>query len=123
MAFRNFIGGEWVASASGATFETRNPANIDEVVGVYQKSDAADTRQAIEAAQKAQPAWAAIQAPKRGEILHRAAGGYTDEAIAWRNWLLRLFGATVHRVAPEESAPSGSPARSPARRSPAVASP
>jgi acyl-CoA reductase-like NAD-dependent aldehyde dehydrogenase len=74
MTFRNFIGGEWVACAGGATFETRNPANIDEVVGVYQKSDAADTRQAIEAAQKAQTAWAAIPAPKRGEILHRAAG-------------------------------------------------
>jgi len=69
----NFIGGEWVQAASGATFTTRNPANIDEEIGVYAKGDAADARQAVEAAARAQPAWAAIPAPKRGEILYRAA--------------------------------------------------
>ena len=71
--FKNLIGGEWTASHTGATFETRNPADTDEVVGVFQKSDADDARQAIEAARAAQPAWAAMPAPKRGEILHRAA--------------------------------------------------
>src|SRR5262245_10088549 len=71
--FRNLIGGEWVQSSTGRTFETRNPADTDEVIGTYPRSDAADTRQAIEAARRAQPAWAAIPAPKRGEILHRAS--------------------------------------------------
>src|SRR5690606_17411122 len=71
--FRNFIGGEWVAAASGATFENRNPADTDDIVGLFQQSDASDARQAIEAAAAAQPKWAAIPAPKRGEILHRAA--------------------------------------------------
>ncbi len=73
MAFNNLIGGQWVASHTGATFETRNPADTDEVVGVFQKSDADDARQAIAAARAAQPAWAAVPAPKRGEILYRAA--------------------------------------------------
>jgi aldehyde dehydrogenase (NAD+) len=72
-AFRSFIGGEWVGARSGRTFETRNPAQTDEVVGVYPQGDTADARQAIEAARAAQPAWAAIPAPKRGEILFRAA--------------------------------------------------
>ncbi len=72
--FRNFIGGEWVSAASGATFENRNPADTTDIVGLFQQSDASDARQAIDAAAAAQPAWAAIPAPKRGEILHRAAG-------------------------------------------------
>jgi alpha-ketoglutaric semialdehyde dehydrogenase len=70
---RNFIGGEWVSARSGATFDKRNPADTDEVVATFQKSDADDTRQAIAAATAAQPAWAAMPAPKRGEVLHRAA--------------------------------------------------
>jgi alpha-ketoglutaric semialdehyde dehydrogenase len=71
--FKNFIGGQWAGAASGRTFETRNPANIDEVVGSYPRGDASDARQAIDAARAAQPAWAAVPAPKRGEILFRAA--------------------------------------------------
>ena len=38
-------------AASGKTFETRNPADTDEVVAVYPRCDASDTRQAIAAAQ------------------------------------------------------------------------
>jgi acyl-CoA reductase-like NAD-dependent aldehyde dehydrogenase len=72
--FRNLIGGEWVGAASGRTIETRNPADIEEVVGTYPRGDASDARRAIEAARAAQPAWAAIPAPKRGEILFKAAG-------------------------------------------------
>ena len=34
----NFIGGKWVPSASGATFEDRNPADNDDVVGLFPKS-------------------------------------------------------------------------------------
>ena len=37
--FKNFIGGEWVESRTGHTFENLNPADTREVVGVFQKSD------------------------------------------------------------------------------------
>ena len=30
----NFIGGEWVTSSSGKTFENRNPADRDDLVGI-----------------------------------------------------------------------------------------
>jgi len=73
MTFKNLIGGEWVAARGGATFDTRNPADTNETVATYQKSGADDTREAIAAAKAAQPAWAAVPAPKRGEILYRAA--------------------------------------------------
>jgi acyl-CoA reductase-like NAD-dependent aldehyde dehydrogenase len=54
--FQSFIGGEWVGARSGETFETRNPANTDEVVGRYPKCGADDARETIDAARAAQPA-------------------------------------------------------------------
>ena len=45
--FKNFINGEWVESSSGETTENRNPANTDEVLGLFQKSNADDISNAI----------------------------------------------------------------------------
>ena len=71
--FKNFIGGEWVAAVSGKTFESRNPADTRQVVGIFQDSGADDVNAAVAAAKAAFPAWRALPAPKRGEILLRAA--------------------------------------------------
>jgi aldehyde dehydrogenase (NAD+) len=71
--YQNFIGGTWRDSQSGETFASTNPARTSEVIGYFQKSNLADLDEAVEAAAKAQPAWAAIPAPERGEILLRAA--------------------------------------------------
>lgn len=71
--FKNFINGEWVASKSGETFENRNPANTDEVVGLFQKSTADDVNDAISAAAEAYKKWRLVPAPKRGEILYKVA--------------------------------------------------
>ncbi len=68
--FANYINGEWV---SGPTFENRNPANTDEVVGLHTKGSAADMEAACAAAESAFPAWAAMQAPVRGSYLFKAA--------------------------------------------------
>jgi aldehyde dehydrogenase (NAD+) len=66
-----FIAGEWVESVSGRTFESRNPADTDDVIGRFQAGAAADVAMAIKAAEIALPAWRATPAPKRGEILYR----------------------------------------------------
>ena len=71
--YQNFIGGEWRNSRSGETFTSTNPAHTSQVIGHYQKSTAADLEDAIDAAVKAQPGWAATPAPERGEIMLRAA--------------------------------------------------
>jgi acyl-CoA reductase-like NAD-dependent aldehyde dehydrogenase len=71
--YQNFIGGEWRNSRSGETFTSTNPAHTSQVIGHYQKSTAADLEDAIDAALKAQPGWAATPAPERGEIMLRAA--------------------------------------------------
>src|SRR3954451_21735419 len=68
--FRHFIAGEWVDSTSGATFESRNPADTRDVVGRFQQGSAADVGMAIRAADEAGRLWRRTPAPKRGEILY-----------------------------------------------------
>jgi len=93
--FNNFIGGEWVGARSGASFENRNPADTDEIVGVFAKGDAADARQAIDAAKDAQPKWAAMPAPKRGEVLYRAANILEQRAESIAREMTREEGKTL----------------------------
>jgi len=69
----NFIGGQWVPAADGRTFESRNPAHPDEVIGVFQRSGTADVDRAMAAALAARRGWAATPAPERGLILGRVA--------------------------------------------------
>jgi aldehyde dehydrogenase (NAD+) len=71
--FRNFIDGEWVASSTGETFENINPANTREVVGIFQKSGKADVEAAVDAAQRAFAKWRLVPAPRRAELVFRAA--------------------------------------------------
>ena len=70
---KNYIDGNWVPSASGQTFENRNPANTDDSIGVYQQSNARDVDVAIAAATKAYESWRLVPAPLRAEILFKAA--------------------------------------------------
>ncbi|WP_031497603.1 aldehyde dehydrogenase family protein [Bryobacter aggregatus] len=69
--FGNYINGEWITK--GDTFEDRNPANTDEVVGLFVKGSAADMDAAAAAAAEAFPKWAAMPAPNRANILFKAA--------------------------------------------------
>ncbi len=71
--YKNYINGEWVESSSGETFANYNPANRHEQVGLFQKSTPQDADAAVNAAKSAYPAWKNTPAPKRGEILYRAA--------------------------------------------------
>ena len=70
---KNFINGEWVDSASGLSFEDRNPANTRELIGLFPRSTAEDVDAAVRAANEAFEPWRSTPAPKRAEILYRAA--------------------------------------------------
>lgn len=65
---QTLIDGEWVDADSGASFEVVNPANGD-LVGSAPDMGAAETRRAIEAADRAYPAWRALTAKQRAAIL------------------------------------------------------
>ena len=73
MTYFNFVGGKWMPSESGATFENRNPANTDDLIGVFPDSTTRDAEAAIAAARQAFESWRLVPAPKRAEILFKAA--------------------------------------------------
>ncbi len=69
--YRNYINGEWVGSVSGRTFENRNPANREDLVGTFQDSNAEDLNAAVQAASSAFEQWRLTPAPKRAEFLFK----------------------------------------------------
>jgi aldehyde dehydrogenase (NAD+) len=70
--YKNLIGGDWVASRSGHTFENRNPADTEDLIGLFQQSTEADVKAAIDAAARAYEDWRLVPAPLRAEILFKA---------------------------------------------------
>jgi len=71
--FKNFIDGEWVDSVTGETFENRNPADTRDLVGIFQHSNKDDVNAAVDAAKRAFAKWRLVPAPRRAEIVFRAA--------------------------------------------------
>ncbi len=96
--FKNFINGEWVQSKSGRTYENRNPANMNEVVGVFQKSNADDVRMAVDAASEAYKKWRLYPAPKRGEILYRIAQRLLADKESLSQQMTREMGKIINET-------------------------
>ena len=71
--FENYIDGSWSEAASHQTFENRNPADPDDLIGHFPDSDAADIDAAAQAARDAFDNWSDTPAPDRGKIL-KASG-------------------------------------------------
>lgn len=70
--FRNYINGQWVDARSGATFDNRNPADHNDLIGTFPQSDSLDVEDAAAAAAEAYKQWRLMPAPKRGDMLRRA---------------------------------------------------
>jgi acyl-CoA reductase-like NAD-dependent aldehyde dehydrogenase len=95
--YGNFIGGEWRPAVSGRTFESRNPADAREVIGLFAASDAADVAAAVRAAETAYPGWRGTPAPKRGEILYRFGALLAER----KEELARAMSREMGKVLPE----------------------
>ncbi|WP_372877350.1 NADP-dependent succinate-semialdehyde dehydrogenase [Pseudomonas sp.] len=65
-----YIDGAWLDADSGQTLAVNNPAT-NEVIGTVPKMGAVETRRAIEAADRALPAWRALTAKERATKLRR----------------------------------------------------
>ena len=65
-----YIDGEWVGALNRGTIPVTNPAS-GEQLGTVPRMGAEETRRAIEAADKALPAWRAKTAKERAQILRR----------------------------------------------------
>ena len=72
-AFANYVAGEWVASATGRSYEKRNPADPSELIGEFPASGEEDVEIAVEAASAAFPQWSAMPAAARAALLTKAA--------------------------------------------------
>jgi aldehyde dehydrogenase (NAD+) len=71
---KNYIDGRWLQSKSGKTFENRNPADRNDLIGLFPASGPEDVEEAVTAARRALTKWRLVPAPKRGELLLRAGG-------------------------------------------------
>ncbi len=67
------IGGAWVESADGRTFDVETPAKRGTVVAQVPRSAAVDVDRAVQAAAAAFPAWRAVAPRERGRLLTRIA--------------------------------------------------
>jgi len=71
--YLNYINGEWVDSSSGKSFTNSNPADKEDVIGEFPESAPEDVSAAVDAARRSYSKWRLYPAPKRAEILYRAA--------------------------------------------------
>ncbi len=93
--FYNLIDGDWVPSVSGELFENRNPADTGDLIGLFQKSTAADAVRAVEAARRAYDHWRLVPAPKRAELLFRVAQLLAERKEALARDMTREMGKVL----------------------------
>ena len=93
--YYNLIDGDWVPSASGDVFENRNPADTDDLIGLFQKSNGEDAARAIDAARRAYEHWRLVPAPKRAELLFRAAQLLAERKEALARDMTREMGKVL----------------------------
>jgi acyl-CoA reductase-like NAD-dependent aldehyde dehydrogenase len=94
-SYSNFIGGDWPKARSEKTYRTINPADTRQTVAEYSASAAEDARQAIESAQKAFSAWAAMTPIARGRILSKASQVLESRKAELSELLTREEGKTL----------------------------
>src|SRR5437660_4877550 len=93
--FKNFIGGEWVESHEGQTFENLNPADTRDVIGIFQRSGKRDVDDAVSAARRAFQQWRLVPAPKRAEIIFRAGEILQQRKEQYAHDMTREMGKVV----------------------------
>lgn len=95
--YKNFIDGKYVSADSGKTYENRNPANQDDLIGTFPLSDKTDIEKAVAAAKKAYPEWRKTPTPLRGEIMRKA----TEILISRKEELAKIMTREMGKVLKE----------------------
>jgi alpha-ketoglutaric semialdehyde dehydrogenase len=97
-AGRNYVGGAWVAAASGETYTKVNPMRPTETVGEFSSSDEADAAAAVAAAESAFADWAALPMARRAGYLNAAAGVLEGRAEQIANDMSTEMGKPVREA-------------------------
>ena len=95
--YNNFVGGKYVPARSGKTYENRNPADTDDLIGLFPSSGPEDVADAVAAAKAAYPAWRALPAQARGDIMRKA----TELMVARKEEFARLETREMGKVLKE----------------------
>ncbi|HAV23677.1 MAG TPA: aldehyde dehydrogenase [Bacteroidetes bacterium] len=95
--YHNLIDGKWQDARSGETFESRNPANWSEVVGVFPKSSKVDVDAAVASARAAFEKWRLVPAPARGDIMRKIG----DLLVQRKEEIARLMTREMGKVLAE----------------------
>src|SRR5271167_3074757 len=85
--YKNYVNGEWVASASGETFPVYDPST-EEVIAQVAAAGAADVDRAVKAARAAFDSgpWPTTTAQDRGRILFKLAEQTPLTALEFASW-------------------------------------
>lgn len=67
--YKNLVNGVWKEPSTGKYSENINPANTDDIIGMFPLSGEADVIEAVAAAREAFKKWRLIPAPKRGDVM------------------------------------------------------
>ncbi|MBA2379060.1 MAG: aldehyde dehydrogenase family protein [Blastocatellia bacterium] len=94
-SFHNYIGGEWVKSSSGESFDNVNPADTTDVIGRFPKSVPEDVDRAVAAAAAAATRWRRTPAPKRAELLFNLAEIIRDNKDQYTREMTREMGKVL----------------------------
>src|SRR6478609_10702355 len=97
-SFSNFIDGAWRSSRSGVVFENRSPADAADLIGTFQQSTAEDAADALAAAAAAFDSWRLVPAPRRAEILARAAQLIAERKEAFARDMTREMGKVLEET-------------------------
>ena len=95
---QNYIDGQWVASKSGKTFEDRNPADSDDLIGTFQESNADDLNAAVDAADRAFQQWRLTPAPLRADYLYAVANILKRDKEAIAREMTREMGKVLQET-------------------------
>jgi len=98
MTFSNYIDGRWVPSRSGRVLENRNPADQTDLIGAFQESTPDDAAEAIAAASSAYTSWRLVPAPRRAEMLFRAAALIAARKEAFARDMTREMGKVLEET-------------------------
>jgi aldehyde dehydrogenase (NAD+) len=93
-AHQNYVGGQWVPAAGGATFEDRNPADERDLIATFPDSGEIDVAAAVADLTAAWPAWGAASPEVRADVLFKAADIMARRADEIANELTREVGKT-----------------------------
>lgn len=92
--YKNVICGKLTEPINGKYFENINPADNSDIIGLFPDSGLEDIDSAVNSAVKAFPSWRDMPAPKRGELIYRAAELLSENQEKLAKVIVREMGKT-----------------------------